>query len=346
MRLIDGRLLIAVSIVAIIAIIFSNTMVSGGARAPERTLIIWGMDSENYYIDFAEVTISNSNGVEVFNGYLINTSVPMYNLYYDAYYNAPQTGYNLSFNISLEEGVYNIRAIRDSNEISENYREGYLLYEDTVSISEDTNISLFLEFQPNENISDTSIDMVLWIRNNTSSFILIIAILFFILFWVNYLLRTRFDQEYPALIIYFIPIATIIFVWLWLGAIEDSNALTIGLYNTRSLILGGIVLGCFVYAITSYLLSRSYKKELTPHPVGGIYKLSAIIFSFGALAILFIFTMTGMVTCYMPMMPQGPPRKLGLVALGLITQRQHLLQKFRDNGVIEERTYDKLIWKK
>ena len=103
---------------------------------------------------------------------------------------------------------------------------------------------------------------------------------------------------------------------------------------------------CVFYAISSYKIARDYKEELFPHPSISIYTLSAIIFSLGAVALFFYSTLGGMVTCYAPMMPEGPPRKPSLAILGLALHKEKLLKEFRNKGVIEEKTYEKLIRKK
>ena len=331
--------------IIVLAITLSQIMGMARAedtKAPAHILTIGGMDSEDYYIDYAAVTIEDSNGIEIFNGYLVNGSVNTY--YYVPSILPSQEIHFLPFNISLEEGSYLITAIRDSEYIDSNYRKGSLVYENTYSLSEDANISLFLEFQPKDSsTSDLTIDAVVWIHDHTNGFIGVIGIIFLICLGINYLLRTKYGREGISAIVYFIPLAIMAWAWLVTASLEDSYSLTIGLRGTKDQLLFGLSILCIGYGISSYIISRRYRDELDPHPIGKIYMVSAIFFTLGGALLAFLVISTSMVTCYMPIEDDGPPRKMSGIAIGLlISQREQMLQDFHQRGIIEGKTYEKL----
>lgn len=346
---------------------------SSNANQTYYRLNITGLESDKYFIGYADITITSSDDTTVFNGYVLNVTLMVahadsfkhdFNLTVDYNFTFGKANENESFartgypaNITLAEwslpaGVYRVsgEVYRGFDEVVEGHKKGDLIYEKTINLQSDTNLSLYFKFEPWDKIySEAELSAVESITTNTPLFLILFIFLIVFGIWYGKVLQRK-GKEHSAFICTYMPFFILFSVFIYFIKFFYDVSISVTLRVVikdlgRFMIVISIFTwaSSFGYAVLSYR-RHSYYRRRNMKFMSGLALALSIILSLGVLAIPAIVYLGGLsFMCYAMMYhPLASPLKPKILALLGVFSNRKLLEKLWEDNNINMTTYEKI----
>lgn len=342
-------------------------------------LNITSLESNDYYIGYAPVTISSDDGT-IYNGYILNTTLMKEQNYpYYYYYSLGGFHFNCSQNytfifgktvkqwngnITLEPAEWLLQGGKDykissslHDEITEGHKKGNLAYEKTIKLNSDTNLPMIFSFEPKDKLhSENELIFVESVAANSSLFFLTWVMILFACTIIGIVLQKK-RRNLQAFLLTYIPVFTLVGFCLYFsqfnGGPNDFELVLSGMKDFNHSLMMFTLAVCFIFGFYSFFNYRHYKKEAYFGEnrdacmfMKKLYFWASIILTLGIIIIFLYFSFTYVTTtftCYPPSPPPTPLKPKSMAVLSLLSmKRKQLLENLHANGRIDKIVYNKI----
>ncbi|MBU4190069.1 MAG: hypothetical protein KJ886_03620 [Candidatus Thermoplasmatota archaeon] len=344
-------------------------------------LNITSLESNEYYIGYAHVTISSDDGT-IYNGYILNTTLMKeqnYPYYYYGYslggfhFNCSQnytfifgkTVWQAGGNTTLEPAEWLLQGGKEykissslHDEIIEGHKKGNLAYEKTIKLNSDTNLPMVFSFEPKDKVhSENELKFVESVAGNSILFFLTWVIILLTCTITGVVLQKK-RRNLQAFLLTYIPVFTLVGFCLYFsqfnGGLNDFKLVLSGMEDFNYSLTMFTLAVCLIFGFHSFFNYRHYKKEAYFGEnrdacmfMKKLYFWSSIILTLGII-ILFVFYFIyyywrGGFMCYAPGPPSTPLKPKSMAVLSLLSmKRKELLENLHANGRIDKIVYNKI----
>ena len=339
-------------------------------------LNITSLESNDYYIGYAPVTISSDDGT-IYNGYILNTTLmkeqnyPYYYYGWYLYFNSSQN-YTFVFgktvkqtgeNTTLEPAEWLLQGGKEykissslHDEITEGHKKGNLAYEKTIKLNSDTNLPMVFSFEPRDKIhSENELFFLESVAANSNLFFLTWVIILLACTITGVVLQKK-GKSIKAFLMIYIPVLMLIASCLYFsqfdGGSSDSKLVLSGVKEFNGFLIMFTLAVCLIFGFHSSFNYKHYKKEAYFGEnrdacmfMKKLYFCSSTILTFGIIILLLYFTFewVGGAMCYAGSPPPTPLKPKSVMMMSLLSmKRKQLLEKLYANGRIDKIVYNKI----
>lgn len=340
-------------------------------------LNITSLESNDYYIGYAHITISSDTGT-MYNGYILNTTLMKESGYYYYYYYIDYLKFNYSqnytfifgktvrqsgVNTTLEPAEWLLQGGKEykissslHDEIIEGHRKGNLACEKTIKLNSDTNLSMVFTFEPRDKgHSEGELVFVETVAANSNLFFLTWIVTLFVCTISGVKLKKK-NKNIHAFLVTYSPVLTLLafcpYFFQFDGGSGDFKLVLSGVKDFKHSLMMFTLAVCFIFGFYSFFNYRHYKKEAhfgenkdANILMKKIYFWFSVILTIGIILILLYLLFVELVwfTCYAGSPPPTPLKPKSVVTLALLSmKRKQLLENLHANGRIDKIVYNKI----